>query len=784
MLTAILTGFLFSIFLVFAGKFFKGKLSILSSLVPLGLFLYFLKFIPEVSGGEIIMRSYEWIPSFNVDLGFKLDGLSLLFSLMITGIGFLVFAYTSSYLKGHEYLDRFYGYLASFMGAMLGLVLADNMITLFVFWELTSISSFFLIGFNNTNPASRKSAMTALGITGIGGLSLLAGALLLNNITGTYSISEMLTMSEMIRANEFYFLAVLFIFGAAFTKSAQFPFHFWLPGAMKAPTPVSTYLHSATMVKAGVYLLMRFTPVLGGESIWNNSLIIIGGITMVYSAVHTIFRTDLKGILAYSTISALGILVFLTGLGTQAAFLAAAVFVIVHALYKATLFLVTGIIDHQTHTRDVTRLSGLNKIMLPVGIAGILAAISSAGIPPTIGFLGKELTYEASLHSETVVIIIMIAIVLTKILLLYAGFVAGIKPFTGKLPDEHANTKKPGFILWFPPLLLALLGLVFGVAPFIIESALIKPVVEAMGADASEIHLALWHGFNLVFILSLITIGVGTALYFIIKPSEKLEQGIAKFDSIAPENILEKFNEIFVTVANFWTNFFQNGYLRNYISIIILFLVVLVGYIMIGNTSYSIDYNSLSKITVYEITTTLILIAGIFYTVFTQSRLAAVVAMGVVGLSICLIFVFYSAPDLAMTQFSIDTLTVILFVLVLYKLPKYLKLSDYKTRLRDGILSSIFGLIITVLALEVLSEPVSKEVGDFYAANSYIEAHGKNVVNVILVDFRGADTLIEISVLSIAAVGVFGLMKLRLKMKDRLRYADRSLNVENEKKKK
>ncbi|WP_298527195.1 putative monovalent cation/H+ antiporter subunit A [uncultured Christiangramia sp.] len=779
MLTAILTGFIFSILLVFVGKFFKGKLSILASIVPLGLFLYFFQFIAPIADGEVITRSFQWIPSFGVDLGFKLDGLSLLFSLMITGIGFLVFAYTSSYLKGHEYLDRFYGYLAAFMGAMLGLVLSDNMITLFVFWELTSISSFFLIGFNNTNPASRKSAMTALGITGIGGLLLLASALLLNNITGTYSISEMLSMSEAIRGNEFYAVAVLLLFGAAFTKSAQFPFHFWLPGAMKAPTPVSTYLHSATMVKAGIYLLMRFTPILGGENIWNYTLIIVGGITMLYSAIHTLFRTDLKGILAYSTISALGILVFLIGLGTEEAFLAAAVFIIVHALYKATLFLVTGIIDHQTHTRDVTRLAGLNKIMLPVGIAGILAAISSAGIPPTIGFIGKELTYEATYHSETIIIISMIAIVLTKILLLYAGFVAGIKPFTGKLPEEHKNVKAPGPIMWIPPVLLATLGLVFGIAPFLIEGDLIKPVVTALGGDASEIHLALWHGFNLIFILSLITIGVGTTLYFIIKPSEKLVAVAAGYNKISPENILNLINKGFVQFSNFWTNFFQNGYLRNYISIIILFLVVIVGYIMIGNTRFVIDYNSLSKITVYEITTTLILIAGIFYTVFTESRLAAVAAMGVVGLSICLIFVFYSAPDLAMTQFSIDTLTVILFVLVLYKLPKYLKLSDYKTRVRDGVLSSVFGLIITVLALEVLSEPVSKQVGEFYAANSYVEAHGKNVVNVILVDFRGADTLIEVSVLSIAAVGVFGLMKLRLKMRDRKRYADTTLKQEN-----
>ncbi|APU68440.1 putative monovalent cation/H+ antiporter subunit A [Christiangramia flava] len=770
MLTAILTGFLFAIFLVFAGKFFRGKLAILSSLIPLGLFIYFIRFIGEIANGEIITRTYSWIPSFNVDLSFKLDGLSMLFTLMITGIGFLVFLYTSSYLKGHKYLDRFYGYLGLFMAAMLGLVLSDNMITLFTFWELTSISSFFLIGFNNDSEASRKSAMTALGITGIGGLLLLAAALLLNYISGTYSISEMLTMGEAIRSNQLYPLAVILIFGAAFTKSAQFPFHFWLPGAMKAPTPVSTYLHSATMVKAGIYLLMRFSPILGGEDIWSYTLIIVGAITMLYSAIHTIFRTDLKGVLAYSTISALGILVFLIGFGTEEAYLAAAVFIIVHALYKATLFLVTGIIDHQTHTRDVTRLSGLFKIMPLVGVAAILGAISSGGIPPSIGFVGKELIYESTSKAEWMVILMVIAIVSTKILLLYAGFVAGIKPFTGKLPENLQNTKKPGIILWAPPLLLGALGIVLGIAPFLIEGALIKPLVTAMGVDASEIHLALWHGFNEVLLLSAITIGIGTALYFLIKPSAKLENGIAKLDAIAPENLLWKFNGGFKIFSQYWTRFFQNGYLRNYISTIILFTVGVVGYIMLRDGRFEIDYMRLTETTISEIVVTLVLIAGCIYTVFTRSRLAAVVAMGVIGWSICLIFVFYSAPDLAMTQFSIDTLTVILFVLVLYKLPRYLKLSDYKTRIRDGVLSTVFGVMIAMIALEVLAVPANTEIGDYYAEKAYIAAHGKNVVNVILVDFRGADTMIEISVLSIAALGVFGLMKLRLRKSERRHY--------------
>lgn len=767
MLTAILLGFLFALFLVFTGKFFRGKLAVLSALIPAGLFAYFASFISKISAGETITKTYEWVPAFGVNLSFKLDGLSLLFSLMITGIGFLVFSYTASYLKGHKYLDRFYGYLSVFMAAMLGLVLSNNIISLFVFWELTSISSFFLIGFNNDSAASRKSALTALGITGLGGFFLLSGVLLLGSMTGTYNITEMLSMQEAIAGSEYYILAASLFFVAAFTKSAQFPFHFWLPAAMKAPTPVSTYLHSATMVKAGVYLLMRFTPILGDHPFWNNTLIIVGGITMVYTAIHSLFRTDLKGILAYSTISALGILVFLIGLGTKAAFLAAAVFIMVHALYKATLFLVAGIIDHQAGTRDVTKLAGLRKVMMPVAIAGFLAAISSAGIPPTIGFLGKELTYEASLNFGTWTIIVVIAIVLTKIFLLWAGFAAGIKPFMGKLPEAQKETKMPGLLMWFPPIILAVLSILFGIFPSLIESAIVKPMVSALGADASEDHLALWHGFNTVLLLSAITIGVGLLLYFLVRPSNKLEQKVAKLEFISPRSIMEKGNYYFVIFSRFWTNVFQNGYLRNYVTSIILFLVILVGYILFGHQRLVIDHSQLAEITAYELVVALILVAGVLYTVFTKSRLAAVAAMGVVGLSICLIFVFYSAPDLAMTQFSIDTLTVILFVLVLYRLPKYLSLSDYKMRLRDGVLSLALGTIICVLALQVLAEPANNEIGDFYAKNAYLLAHGKNVVNVILVDFRGTDTLIEISVLAIAAIGVFGLLKLRLKSTDR-----------------
>ncbi len=768
MLIAILTGFIFSFFLVIAGKYMKGKLAILSSLVPLGLFIYFLQFAGRIADGEVISQTFAWVPSFGVDLGFTLDGLSLIFCLMITGIGFLVFAYTAAYLKGHEYLDRFYGYLGIFMAAMLGVVLSDNVISLFIFWELTSISSFFLIGFNNKEEASRKSAILALAITGLGGLLLLAGVLILGSVSGTYSISEMLSSRELIANSPQYILIVALIFGAAFTKSAQFPFHFWLPGAMKAPTPVSTYLHSATMVKAGVYLLMRFTPALGSTEFWNSTLIIVGGVTMLYAAMHTLFRTDLKGILAYSTIAALGILVFLIGLGTEAALLAACVFILVHALYKATLFLITGIIDHETGTRDVTILSGLRKVLLPVAIAGFLAAISNAGIPPSFGFLGKDLIYEATLHFGNSAILLTALAVITNILLLYAGFLAGIKPFMGKLPEKFSKVHMPSFLMWMPPLILAVLGILIGIFPSIIQGSLIQPAVTALGETGNGIELKLWHGFNTVLALSATTIGVGVLLYFFIKPSARIETIIEKLEYLSPKSIVEGFGTGFGYFSNLWTNFFQNGFLRHYVSTIILFLVLVMGYTLLNNTRYVMNFSSFSELTMYEVITVVIMIAGILYTVFSKSRLAAVAAMGVVGLTISLIFVYYSAPDLAMTQFSIDTLTVILFVLVLYRLPKYLKISSYKSRIKDGVLSITFGTLITILALEVLSEPQGSEMTEYYAENAYVLAKGKNVVNVILVDFRGIDTFMEIAVLTIAAIGVFGLLKLRLTTKERI----------------
>lgn len=763
MLTAVLTGFIFACVLVFAGKPLKGRASLINAVVPSGLFIYFCTLIPQVLSEGAVFKSYSWVSSMGVDLNFNLDGLSLIFALMITGIGSMVFIYTSAYMKGSTQLDRFYGYLAMFMASMLGMVLSDNLITIFVFWELTTIISFFLIGYNTHEKGSRKAAMMSLGVTGLGGMLLLGGFILMGAIGNTYSIHEMLNSGVAFSANAHYPLILFFILGAAFTKSAQFPFHFWLPLAMKAPTPVSTYLHSATMVKAGIYIMFRLSPVLGNDPAWNNTLMAFGGVTMLYGAWHTIFRTDLKGILAYSTISALGILTFLIGLGTEAALLAALIFILVHALYKATLFLVAGSIDKATGTRDILRLRGLGKYMIPVAIAGILAAISNAGLPPSFGFLGKDLIYEATLGMGDSAIFLTVAAILTNVILLYAGFVVGIKPFMGKLTDpDIIKVHKLSPAIWAPPLILGILCIVFGIFPSI-GGSLAQPALAAIISEPYAFDLKLWHGFNTILLLSGITIASGILLYIFIKPSEKKVAFIAKADFASPMVLSQLLSRGFVQVSHLWTRFFNSGYLRYYILTVMVFVIGIVGYELLAVARVDIDFSQIKEVTFYEMSTILIMVLGIFVVVFTRSRLTAIAALGVLGYAMCIIFVFYGAPDLAMTQFSIDTLTVILFVLVIYRLPKYKVYSGVRSRIRDGLVALSFGTLITMLILEVLAQPVNRDLSQFYAENAYKLAKGKNVVNVILVDFRGMDTIVEITVLAIAAIGVFSLIKLQIK---------------------
>lgn len=764
--TIILLIFVIAFLILFLGKFIRSNHYKFIGFLPTALFITFLGHLPLVSWDRQITYTFEWIPALGIDINFKIDGLSMLFALLITGIGSLVYFYASYYLKNHIYLNRFYCYLTIFMGAMLGLVLSDNMISLFMFWELTSISSFFLIGFNNEEEASRKSALTALGITGLGGFLLLGSFILIGNITGTYSITELLTSSEVLKNNTLFPLILFLLFGGAFTKSAQFPFHFWLPGAMQAPTPVSAYLHSATMVKAGIYILARFSPILQDGFWWDNTLMITGGVTMLYAAFHSIFRVDMKGVLAYSTISALGIIVFLLGIGTEYAMIAAVTFILVHALYKATLFLATGIVDHAVHTRNLTELSGLRKIMPLVFWACLIAALSSAGVPLLFGFISKDLIYEATLDFPQWGMWLTGAAVLTNIFLACSGFMVGIKPFVGKLPEKFEKAHKPSAFLWVPVIILSLFSLVFGVLPGLLDDFIGFAFREISGKP-TPVELKIWHGFNLVLLLSGVTIFLGAIIYFTKKFKGQAENFIKSFERISPRNITEIFGEKVREFAFRYTRFFQNGYLRNYILNIITFITILVGYRLFTTVPLRVNTEELSDFRLYEFIVFVAIVIGIFFTVRTPSRLTAIASLGIIGYGICLIFVFYGAPDLAMTQFTIDTLTVVLFVLVLFKLPPFLSYRNRRTVFRDAIVSGSFGVLIAIITLQALVAPSDKEVSKFYAENAYTLAKGKNVVNVILVDFRGFDTMIETIVLSIAALGVFGLLKYKMNHEER-----------------
>lgn len=735
------------------------KTAKLFTLIPLSVFIYHLLLLNQVHSDGPFVIQHAWIPLLDINLNLKIDGLSMFFSLLISGVGTLIYLYAAEYLKNSIYLNRFFSYLTFFMAAMLGLVMADNLIAIFIFWELTSIASFFLIGYNTEDSSSRKSAMTSFLVTGLGGFFLLSGFLLMGSIGSTYSIHELLTSSEILSESPHYILILVFIFLGTFTKSAQFPFHFWLPQAMAAPTPVSAYLHSATMVKAGIYLLARFTPILSDGNYWNYSLMIVGGMTMIYGAFHSIFRTDMKAILAYTTISALGIIVFLLGIGTEYALSAALVFILAHALYKAALFLTAGIVDHTMHTRDITQISGLRKVMPLVGIAAFIAALSSAGIPLTLGFMSKELIYESTLQIPEWAVVMTIFAILANVLLGCAGFLIGLKPFTGKLADDGEKLEKPTIRLWLPVVLLSTFTLLFGLFPMLIGKGILNEAFQSFALSSEMTHLQIWHGFTPVLGLSVLTIMLAIGLYLLHPHIGKLWPLIEKANAISPQNIIEKSAVGIQHFAFFYTRLMHNGYLRNYLIVIIVFITALVGYRFFTTIAYFVDIGSISNFEIHELTLFLIIVISIYFTITANSKLTAIASIGIMGFAICLIFVIFGAPDLAMTQFSIDILTVVLFVLVLYKLPPYLPHKNKKVIGRDAVISICFGVLIMFIAMESLVFPANKEISQFYSENAYILAKGKNVVNVILVDYRGFDTMIETIVLSSAAMGVYGLLK-------------------------
>lgn len=759
----ILGCFLASLVLYLFGGLAPRKVSRYIFLLPLAIFLYLFRWLPDILAGSVISSHTEWIPSLGVDLSFRLDGLSYLFSLMISGMGALVFYYARHYMQGYKGVLRFFIYLCLFMGSMLGLVLSNNLIMLFLFWELTSICSFFLIGFNKEDKGAGNNALMALGITGGGGFFLLLGIVLLGNMAGSFEFGDVLARAEFIKNHALFPVMLFSLLIGCFTKSAQFPFHFWLPGAMQAPTPVSAYLHSATMVKAGVFLLAKMTPVFSGHPFWNNTLLLVGGATMVFGAFHSVFKHDMKAILAYSTVSALGICVFLIGMESSTAFVALGVFILTHALYKGALFLTTGIVDQATGTRDVRALSGLRKSMPWLAFAALAAVLSLSGVPLSLGFVSKDLLYEMGLQREMPLRVLEVGLLfITNVFIIAGGFLVAVKPFFGRRPlqEGHDRPVKPKSLAYiFPVVILGLLTLLFGLWPGLLDR-FIHAFVHAMDPYPEPYSIRIWHGFNLVLLLSLCTFAAGLLLYLFILRRKALGKPPLIDEKYGAQRLSEALMERFLRFAKIYSYAFQNGYLRNYILFIVIFFIGLVGYKVVRELDLEIHYEFLSPVRAYEAIFFVVIVGSILITVFTPSRLASLASMSITGYGVCLIFVFYGAPDLAMTQFTIDTLTVVLFVLVLFRLPHFKKYANLGIQLRDGLIALSFGTLISLIALHAFNQPADKVISEFYGENAYTLAKGKNVVNVILVDFRGADTMVEIIVLTIAALGVYSMLKL------------------------
>ncbi len=753
----VLAGFFAAVIAPWLTNRWRGRSGLVLAILPFFQALFF-AYLLLAKVEEPLLVKLPWGAQVGLSLSFNFDGLGLLFALLISGIGCLIAIYAGGYLKGHPDLGRFYFWLFVFMTAMIGVVLADNLILLFVFWELTSLSSFFLIGFKHDEQRSRDAALQALLVTGLGGLAMLAGFVMIGEVAGTYEITELLRTGDMLREHALYLPALLLVLVGAFTKSAQFPFHFWLPNAMEAPTPVSAYLHSATMVKAGVYLLARLLPVLGETPDWQTIVVIIGALTTAAGAFLAIGQTDLKRLLAYSTVSALGTMTLLLGLGGDLAVKAAVAFITAHAFYKGALFMVAGSVDHETGTRDIRLLGNLGRKMPLTAISAGLAALSMAGVLPLFGFVAKELLYEKILQTEPWIIV---AVVFGALVNVVVAALVAVNPFwrrpleTAETPLKKAHEAPAA--MRAGPLVLALAGLAAGILSGQ-SGRLLASAISASAGQLVEVELYLWHGLNPAFLLSLITLATGTGFYLLINPIRQLF--LKAYRLPGPEKSYQLTWGATLGLAGKLTNLLQSGYLRYYLAIIIVSVVGGVSLTLFAKSGWHLPEQILEP-RFYEIGLVLIILAAAFNATVSKSRLAAVASMGAIGFGIALIYLLYGAPDLAMTQFLIESLTVVLFVVAFYHLPRFSDFSTRLARIRDVFIAVFAGALMTALVLSSIGGQIFPTISRYFAENAYTLGHGRNVVNVILVDFRGIDTLGEITVLGISAIGVFAMLKFR-----------------------
>ncbi len=744
------------------GKGKRSKIGRVTSVIPLGLFVVLLYCLPRIAGGDVIRIQLDWIPSLGISFSLAIDGLSLLFGLIICGAGFFVSLYATDYLPAEADTGIFYVYLHSFLLAMLGLVVADNLLVVFVFWELTTLISYLLIGFECESETARQNARQALLVTGAGGLALLIGFLLLGTIADTYEISQVSLQSGDIKTDPWYLAILLLIFSGSFTKSAQFPFHFWLPNAMTAPTPISAFLHSATMVKAGIYLLARLHPILGGTFAWMGTLVITGGITALLGSVLAMRATDLKRMLAYTTIMALGLLTMFLGGQTTPALTAAMTFLMVHSLYKCSLFLVVGNIDHQTGTRMIDSLGGLLKPMPITAFATVTASLSMAGFPLFFGFIGKEIMYKGALTADVFPgFATTVALLSNSLMVAVAGLLI-IKPFLGPARQTPLIPREAPWTMWLGPVFMGGLGIFFGIVPDWIGRWAIQPAVRTIHPSMEDIQLELFHGIDKALLLSILTFSLGSIFFLL---TGRLRQAIGYADQKIPIRFESLYNfglESIAKIAKIQTRLLQNGSLHRYLCVIVGSVVLSVGLPFVFSYSAPLSETNFGAplpggLLIGVIATAVITV------VKARSRLLAICSLGIVGAGVAMLFLMYGAPDVALTQLLVETLTVIVVSLILLRLPnlKHRKPMPPAGKLWNGLLSIAIGTLITALILAVNQTELDRSITVFFEANSYVAAHGRNIVNVILVDFRSFDTLGEITVVALAGLAGYALIKKR-----------------------
>lgn len=760
--------------------------------VPLVLFVYLLQYIPEVVKGNISTASFSWIPDLNFTFTVVIDGFSLLFGLLISGMGVLVVLYSIYYLaKEREALAHFYVYLLLFMGAMLGVVFSDHLMILYVFWELTSISSFLLIAYWYERKASRQGALKALLITVTGGFFMLAGFILLKMMGDTYSFRELIDQADELATHPFFLAAMILLLIGTFTKSAQFPFSIWLPDAMEAPTPVSAYLHSATMVKAGIYLVARLTPLFGGHALWFWLVSGVGLVTLLYGSWTAIKQTDLKALLAYSTISQLGLVMSLIGVGSLAFYFregplftifATALFAGIfhlfnHSTFKGSLFMVVGIIDLGTGTRDIRRLGGLLHLMPITFTVAVISGFSMAGLPPFNGFLSKEMFFQSMLDVLEIdvfglktwgILFPVIAWVASVFTFVYAMILI-FKTFTGKFHPERLNrpVREMPFGMLFSPIILALIVIGGFFFPNTLSKFILQPSLYSLLPEAEQRgigHISIWHGFTPAFWLTVGVVLFGILLYLTQRKWRNIYH-------LYPKKLT--LNGLYYGSLNGYerlsyrvTTGYMTGSLRHYLLYIFTFLTLVMVISLIRNGNVTVTVANNHPVAVIDIVIVIGIIAAAIATLLTNSRIAAIVSLSAVGYLVVLLYVIFRAPDLALTQMVVETVTTVLFLLCFYHLPKLEKrLEPVKFKLTNGIVSVTFGLLVTVLSILAFNHKLFPPITSFFE-NSFELAGGKNIVNTILVDFRGFDTMLEISVLVIAGLGVYSLIRLGLKERD------------------